>query len=108
MPESKRVELMLSVQRALLGAVTDRLFAVTAGWSREDAIVIDAYFIGEPSAEDIEDMGAVSAEVVADFPYVMHIQEHCVDALIDGKAKMLDLWSFRRARTPATDRVRFV
>jgi hypothetical protein len=89
-----QVTLMLSIQRALLGEVTDRLVSVTCG-IKERQIQIRAYVRGEVKEEDIERVGFIGAEVIADFPAGYTIEEKCLSADL-GNEEMLDFWVFRR------------
>ena len=61
-----RKEILLSVQRALLGAVSPALRGVTIDWDRETIRII-AFFDGLISDDDIESMSVVETEVMADF-----------------------------------------
>jgi hypothetical protein len=88
------VTLKLSIQQALLGEVTDRLVSVTCGL-RQHHIQIRAYVRGAVKEEDIERVGFIGAEVIADFPDGYTIEEKCSSA--DGEnEEMLDFWAFRR------------
>ena len=59
-----RAELLLSLQRALVGAVPASLRAVTCDWT-ETAIVLRYIFDGPVDPFDEEDMRAVGAEVIS-------------------------------------------
>jgi hypothetical protein len=87
--------LMLSIQRALLGEVTDRLVSLTCGL-RGQHIQIRAYLSGNVTEEDIERIQFVGAEVIADFPEGYTIAEACV-SVDAGEPEMLDFWAFQRA-----------
>jgi hypothetical protein len=65
--DPRRCEVLLSLQRALLGEVTPRLRAVTVKYA-ESSVHFEAYFDGEVSDEDRESMSLVETEVMADFP----------------------------------------
>jgi|SRR5579864_7428088 len=90
------VTLKLSIQRALLGEVTDRLVSVTCG-IRNHVVLVRAYVEGQVREEDIERVSFIAAGVIADFPEPYMIEESCV-SLKDGKEEMLDFWAFRRSR----------
>ena len=64
--ESKRVSVLLSVQRALLGEVSSRLRAVRVSYD-ETNIRIVASFDGKITEADRESMSEVETEVYADF-----------------------------------------
>jgi hypothetical protein len=90
------VTLKLSIQCALLGEATGRLIAVTCGL-KEPHIQIRAYLSGKVTEKDIERIGFIGAEVIADFPNGYTIDETCVSA--DGiEPEMLDFWAFLRAK----------
>jgi hypothetical protein len=60
-------EIALSLQRALLGAVSARLRAV--GFLRSgNEIVVTFVFDGEASGDDVESAQIVTTEVISDFP----------------------------------------
>ena len=88
--------LKLSIQRALLGEVTDRLVRVTCGL-KDQHIQIRAYFSGRVTEEDLEHIQFVGAEVIADFPGGYMIDETAV-SVDDGEPEMLDFWAFIRAK----------
>jgi len=87
---------MTSVQRALLGAVTDKLVAVTCGYAGNE-IRINAYFSSEPSEQDVEEIRCVGTEVIADFPEPYTIRESCSALPPDNCLEALDFTAFRRA-----------
>ncbi len=91
---SRRVRVLLSLQRALLGEVSSALRGVTADW-HDNAIDIVCYFDGPIAEQDEESMGCVDAEVLADFP------EHTVNFRIirsdtPEEMKPLRAWVYRR------------
>lgn len=88
------VTLKLSIQRALLGEVTDRLVSVTCGTTAR-RIDVRAYVFGRVTEEDIERTQFISTEVIADFPDGYTISESCL-SLKNGPEEMLDFWAFRR------------
>jgi hypothetical protein len=65
--DTSAATLALSLQRALLGAVTPNMRAVYARRDRNE-IVITFVFDGDISADDVETTGIVSTEVISDFP----------------------------------------
>jgi hypothetical protein len=87
---------MTSVQRALLGAVTDKLVAVTCGFSGNE-IRINAYFSSEPSEPDIEEISCVGGQVIGDFPETYVIRESCFTIPPDNCLEALDFTAFQRA-----------
>lgn len=93
------VLLKLSLQRALLGEVTDSLMAVTAG-AKGKTIVLRAYFDGEVSEDDEERMQCVGTEVIADFvDDAEDIKVQVYDAQTN-KLTMLEFWAFMKAQKP--------
>ncbi|MEP6564002.1 MAG: hypothetical protein ABJB10_02620 [Mesorhizobium sp.] len=92
-----RTMLLLSLQRALLGAVPHNLRAVTCGWEGTE-VKLRFVFDGEIAEQDQEDAWIVGTEVVADFPAPWTISEDIVredhpDSLNLGA---LALWAYRR------------
>jgi len=65
--DARRTEVLLSLQRALLGEVTANLRAVTVRYD-DNSIHFEAYFDGAPNDEEREGMSLVETEVMADFP----------------------------------------
>jgi hypothetical protein len=90
--------LKVSIQRALLDVVTNRLVAVTCGLNGT-SIRIDAFFQGRVTSADVEQFGNVGAEVIADFPELYTVEEHC-QSTDDLEPKVLDFWAFRRLSKP--------
>lgn len=103
----ERSRVMLSVQRALLGEVSDALFAVGVEFRSGERILIDAYFIGPPSAADIMNLDSVGGEVASDFPDVL-VDVQKSDALTAAGVHMRDAWAFLRAGDDVTGSVRFI
>ncbi|WP_244735431.1 hypothetical protein [Rhizobium laguerreae] len=60
----REVRLRLSVQQALLGAVSSTLAAVTCGWNY-DEIVLEFLVDPDFNKEDRERMDVVASEVIA-------------------------------------------
>ncbi len=92
-----RAKILLSVQRALLGAVPHNLRAVTCDWEGTE-IKLRFVFDGEIDEENYETAGIVGAEVVADFPAPWTVSEDIIrldypDSLCPGP---LVLWAYRR------------
>ena len=94
---SERTALLLSVQRALLGAVPSTLRGVACGWSGSE-INLRFVFDGPISSEDEENMRVVATEVVSDFLAPVTIEEQIVRA--DWPARLehyaLQYWAFLR------------
>ena len=64
--EHSAATLALSLQRALLGAVTPNMRAVYGRWNG-DEIIVTFVFDGDISTDDIETTGSVTTEVISDF-----------------------------------------
>jgi len=64
----REIRLRLSVQRALLGAVSSTLAAVTCGWSG-NKIVLEFLIDHDFSDDDRQRMEVVASEVISDFGY---------------------------------------
>jgi hypothetical protein len=62
-----RARLLLSAQRALLGAVSANVAAVSIRQSL-NAIRLTAHFYGPPDEDDVEAFRVVTTEILADFP----------------------------------------
>jgi hypothetical protein len=90
-----RTKLMLSIQRALLGEVTERMQSVTCG-VHDQRIEIKAYFRGKVTPDDIERIQNVGTEVIADFSDEYRIHESCA-SLSEEPEQVLDFWAFSRA-----------
>jgi hypothetical protein len=60
---------MLSAQRALLGAITPKIMLISVEWSNLENFKLRVHYDSQPSAEDIEDMEVVSTEIIADVPF---------------------------------------
>ena len=73
-PAKIRVRPLLSAQRALLGQVAASLRAVTCEW-RDTHVQVQFIFDGEISDEDRDDVHAIGAEIIADFPAPWTISE---------------------------------
>ena len=99
MTNDELISLKLSIQRALLGEVTDRLVSITCGLSERN-IKIRAYVSGEVTEEDIARVQFVGAEVIGDFPKGYTIEEFCL-SVHEHDEDMLDFWAFRRASKPS-------
>jgi hypothetical protein len=90
------ITLKTSIQRALLGEVTQRLVSVTCGL-KDRHIQIRAYFAGHVTEEDIERIQFVSTEVISDFPAGFTIEESCLPIDNPHGEEVLDFLAFRRA-----------
>ena len=89
------ISLKLSLQRALLGEVTQNLIAVSAG-VKDSKITIWSYFSEQATQSEADRMSVVGTEVLADFPGYYEIEEQII-FVGDEEMKMLDFWAFYRA-----------
>jgi len=80
-----RTKLLLSLQRALLGAVSPALREVSCSWEGKQ-IKLRFVYDGEISEEDRDAAYIVGAEVIADFPADWDIEEDI--ARLDAPAKL--------------------
>jgi hypothetical protein len=90
-----QTRLKLSIQRALLGEVTEQLVSVTCG-IKDHTLRIQAFFSGEVKPGDIERIQMIGTEVTADFPEGYWVEEDC-KSVDEAEEEMLDFWVFRRA-----------
>lgn len=92
-----RLNLLLSVQAALLFAVPPTLRAVTCGWQGTE-VKLRFVFDGPITEDDEEGARIVGTEVVAAFPPPWTLAEEIkrVDHPADLKAGALPLWVFAR------------
>jgi hypothetical protein len=90
-----RGALLLSVQRALLGAVSPTLRGVTVGWQGQ-VIRLRFYTDGPISSEDREALSVVGAEVIADFPAPWAIDEEVIREDAPEPMECLEAWAYLR------------
>ena len=65
---TQRIKVLLSCQRALLGAVTPNLRQVQVDW-KDNHITLYFVYNGDFTEEDIEEAECVATEVIASFPF---------------------------------------
>ena len=99
-----RAELLLSLQRALVGAVPASLRAVTCDWA-EAKITLRYIFDGPIGHDDEDSMRVVGAEVVTDFPPEMELDEQFVrfDHPAGLAPHFLRAWAYMRKEGPTED-----
>lgn len=92
-----RIGLLLSLQRALLGAVSPGLRSVTCGWEGTE-IRLQFLCDGEISEDDEETARIAGTEVIADFPSPWTMTEEIdrYDYPADLRARALPLWAYAR------------
>ena len=102
--ELLRAELLLSLQRALVGAVPASLRALTCDWA-ETKVTLRYIFDGPVCPFDADAMMAVGAEVAADFRDTVALDEQIVR--VDHPAGLaphfLRAWAYMRKEGPTED-----
>ena len=104
MDQLLKAELLLSLQRALVGVVPASLRAVTCDWA-EAKITLRYIFDGPMAPDDEESMRVVGAEVVSDFPPHMALDEQFVrfDHPAGLTPQFLRAWAYMRKEGPTED-----
>lgn len=96
-----RTWLLLSLQRALVGAVPASLRAVTCDWT-DTTILLRQIFDGPIDPGDEEAMRIVGTEVISDFPPEVALDEQIIR--IDHPASLashfLRAWAYMRKEGP--------
>ena len=104
MDQLLRAELLLSLQRALVGVVPASLRAVTCDWA-ETKITLRYIFDGPVRSDDVVDIMAVGEDVLSDFRDTMALDEQIVR--VDHPAGLaphfLRAWAYMRKEAPAED-----
>lgn len=72
---NRREDILLSIQRALVGSVTPNVRWIACNWSNS-RINVRVGYEGMPSPDDLEGMSIVETEIVADFPS-LSVQVQC-------------------------------
>ena len=94
-----RYEVLLFLQRALLGEISPTLRGVTVGWSLEKRkILVHAFFDGEISEADRASMDEVESGLYADFPQGFKVNVMCIrkDAPENLNEHTLRVWVYHR------------
>ena len=97
--EKSRSVILLSVQRALLGAISKDIRGVTCAWNGS-TIFIKSFHDGKVSVADKEDMEVVASEVLSDFPG-HEVKVECSKVDYPEKLPLDDaeVWVYRRKET---------
>jgi hypothetical protein len=99
-----RADLLLSLQRALVGAVPASLRAVTCDWD-ETKITLRYIFDGPANPYEVDALLAVGAEVASDFRDTVALDEQIVR--VDHPAGLaphfLRAWAYMRKEEPTED-----
>ena len=97
-----RIGLILSFHRALLGAITDNLYAVAAWISADEKrLSVVGYYLGDPYANDEwEELFVAVMEVSADYADIFIDEQRYVDARVEPlpEARRGDLMFLRHVR----------
>ena len=93
---SENAGLRLSVQRALLGAVSPNLYGACADL-RDDAVVLTWYVAAGMPPDEREDLQVAATEVIADYPEGYHVDERFVE-VADPSTPLTTMgaWTFLR------------
>jgi hypothetical protein len=93
----ERSDVLLSVQRALLGAVPSSLRGVACGWN-DKQITLRFIFDGPIDPDEEQDMNVVGTEVIADFHAPATIDEQVirVDSPNSLSGYALQAWAYIR------------
>lgn len=102
--ELLRAELLLSLQRALVGAVPASLRAITCDWA-ETKVTLRYVFDGPVCPFEADTMMAVGAEVAADFRDTVAVDEQIVraDHPTGLGRHFLRAWAYMRKEEPTED-----
>lgn len=90
-------ELKLSSQRALLGEITANMRAITIE-SKDDSLLLRVIFYENPSEDEKDSLGDITAEILADFNEINHVnEEFIIDSDSPFKSlECLDFWAYAR------------
>jgi hypothetical protein len=90
-----RLDVLFSVQRALLGEVRPNLRAVTANYD-DCHVLVTLYFDGPISDGDRETTSEIETEVIAYFPSTIEVRANWIRADAPGRIDDAGLWIFAR------------
>jgi len=90
-----RTQIILSANRALLGAVTENLRGVTVDYSK-DQLTLKAYFDKGATEVDKELIDIALTEMIADFKEINECKYESVDLFFPTKMTVLKDWVFMR------------
>lgn len=91
-----RESVLLSTQRALVGAITKNMKAITIGFT-DTSYTLKVYFNSEPNEEELEIMKIVTGEVCADIGEFTEFKEEAEVANSNVQVnhlEKLDVWVF--------------
>ena len=84
----ERKDILLSAQRAMLGAVTTNMQAITIGYKK-----MPVYFKPQPTEDECELVKEITTEIIADFneKEITYIKE---EIFVAQKLECLDDWLY--------------
>lgn len=86
----ERKEILLSAQRAMLGALTPNMQAITISY-KDMPVILRVYFKTQPSQDECELIKEITSEIVADFEEITDIKE---EYFVNQKPECLDDWLY--------------
>ena len=88
----ERKDILLSAQRAMLGAVTPNMQAITIGYKKMP-VILRVYFKTQPTEDECELVKEITTEIVADFneKEITYIKE---EIFVAQKLECLDAWLY--------------
>lgn len=72
-----RREVLISIQRALLGMIYPEIRAIAVGYDGIEKLKVIYYLDREPNDDDYENISEVTTEVCADIDF-KQVEEHCL------------------------------
>jgi hypothetical protein len=93
--EVARADVLLSIQRALLGAVGPSLLAASVEWT-ERTIDVTWYVAASLSADERQDLLTAGGMVAGDFSDEIELSEHFVEVAASGQPAVRGAWVFLR------------
>ncbi|MGE6356699.1 hypothetical protein ACQKCJ_22745 [Flavobacterium sp. NPDC079362] len=91
-----RRNVLLSIQRALLGMIYPEIRAIAVGFEGLRKLTVIYYLDREPNSDDFENISDVTAEILSDISF-SEVEEKCFfsDEII-AKLDNLDSWAYVR------------
>jgi len=95
MIDSLRSEIVLSVNRALIGEVFPELVAVSCHVVTDKRFTLTFFVESGPSSQMVEDISCIETEIIADFPSEFDIT-HEIKLATHMKRELDGFWIFLR------------
>ncbi|MEO1023594.1 MAG: hypothetical protein AAFW89_13700 [Bacteroidota bacterium] len=96
----ERSLVLLATQRALLGAITPNMKAITIDYN-SSSYVLRIYFSSQPSEEEVELLKEITSEVSADIPSIETFKEEAiVTKEQSNKLERLKEWVYMQYYSP--------